>query len=88
MSRWRNVHAEDGTEIVELPLLSLSRLYVHRAHQRVEALRERSEALLLHVDALEGMVVYVIHIVEHFAAGAVECRLPAGSHRVLLTEVH
>lgn len=88
--RWWYVHGEDGSKVVELSFLSLACLDTHRTHQRIETLRERSEALLLHIDALEGMVVNLFLTREHFPAGANERRLFAASssHLIILTDVH
>jgi hypothetical protein len=88
--RWWYVHGEDGSKVVELSFLSLACLDTHRTHQRIETLCERSEALLLHIDALEGMVVNLFLTREHFPAGANERRLFAASssHLIILTDVH
>lgn len=64
--------------------MGLSRLNAHWADERIEALGERSESLLLHIYALEGMVVHLLLRREYFAARTHECRC-AGSqvHRFL-----
>jgi hypothetical protein len=51
------VHAKYGSEIRHLALLGLACLDCHWTHQRLQALCERSEAFLLHADALERVVV-------------------------------
>ena len=84
----RDIHVENGAKIVELSLLGLSGLDVHRAHEGVETLCEGREALLLHVDALEGMVVNALLIVEDLAARAVEAGGASAAHLLPLIDVH
>ena len=53
----RYVHRKYGPEIVEFAFLGLAGLDAHRTDKRIQPLRERRKALLLHVHALKRVIV-------------------------------
>ena len=86
----RHVQAEDGLQIGELPLLGRGRLQAQGCHQRVKALRKGGEAVLLHLYALERVVVHGFLVSQNGAATAGEGdATAAASDRLLLViDVH